>query len=159
MMAQINMLLRIKQNKEEQALRHLQHQRRRVAESARAVDEARAVLDASVRALSSRQDAVYQKILNRRVAMTDIEVANGALMEIDRAHDLLVSATDRAVYVHEQAEAEFVGCLDAHRQAIRSRDKYATLADESRAQFDERQAQREEIEAEESFSSRLRRST
>jgi mannitol-specific phosphotransferase system IIBC component len=157
MMVQIDMLLHIKEKKEEQAARRVQQQRQQLAESSKAVDEAREVLDANAQTLSSRQDAVYRRILNRRVGITDIEVANGALMEIDRGHDLLVAAVNRAVYVQERAAADLAGCLDAHRQATRTRDKYLTLADDLRTQLSEQQMQRDETEVEDMFGSRFKR--
>lgn len=154
MIGQMQVLLRLKTMKEEQALRALQAKRRQVAEGEAAEARARAVVAASAATLAAREDAIYDTILGRVVDLAGLDDTRGAMVQLEKGHARLTDAVERAAHTLHRLKGELDGVAQSHRAATRVRDKYTLLRDDLRdAAWAEAEA-REENEVEELFGTR-----
>jgi type III secretion system (T3SS) protein YscO len=158
MIRQLRVLLRVKELKEEQAFRAVHIKRREVSEAAAAIELAREKVRENAATLPAREDAIYRGIIGRVVDYDEIEDAKNEMVEIEREHARLVDTVERATHVHARLERELAGVVEAHRKAARERDKYDVLTEEVGSEVRAQAAHREEIEIEDIFSTRRRRS-
>ncbi len=157
MIAQITVLLRVKQLKEEQAFRTMNAKRQQVAEAKAVVDAARIRMEKSAATLPAREDAIYEEILRRVVGLTAIDEAKARVVTLEKEHARLVDAHERAVHIHAKLDQELQAAVQAYRKTLKDRDKYVILTDELRAEHNAQLSQREETEIEDIFSTRRRR--
>ena len=157
MIAQISVLLRVKQLKEEQAFRVMNAKRQQVAEALAAVDAARIRREESAATLPAREDAIYDEILRRVVGLTAIDDAKARVVVLEKEHAKLIDAHERAAHIHAKLVQELQVAVQAYRKTVKDRDKYMILTDELRAAHDAQLSQREEAEVEDIFSTRRRR--
>jgi hypothetical protein len=158
MIRQLRVLLRVKELKEEQAFRAVHVKRREVTDAASAIEIAREKVRENAATLPAREDAIYRGIIGRVVDYDEIEDAKNEMVEIEREHARLVDTVERATHVHARLERELASAVEAHRKATKERDKYDVLTEEVSSEFRAQAAHREEIEIEDIFSTRRRKS-
>lgn len=159
MIEQLKLLLRLKELKEDRALRAVSTKRIEVSAALAELDRAKGHVRDSERTLPEREDAIYEPIIGRVIDHDKIEETKGLLWQLENQHAKLVDASERAVHVHARLDRQLKDAVAAHRQSMKERDKYSlltgTIGDEVRGQA----AYRDEIEIEDMFSSRSRRPT
>lgn len=158
MIDQLKVLLRVKEVKEQQALRALNAKRRQLAEAKLAVETARAQMRASAATLSAREDAIYHTIMSHVVGLDEIEETKGRVQQLEAEHGKLVDAVERAIHVRDRLEKELADLIEVYRKTVKDRDKYVVLTNELAAELNAKAAERDEIEVEDLFGSRRRRS-
>jgi Type III secretion protein YscO len=149
-------LLRVKQLKEEQALKDAKAKREAAARAAEATEAARKKARASAATLEERQDAVYRNIIGRVIKLDDIEDTKGRVVQIEKEHGKLVDAETRCAHVQAEAETARDTAAQRHRQSVKDVDKYVLLADGERAEALASEENREEIEIEDLFGTNRR---
>lgn len=157
MKKQIEMLLRVKQLKEEQAFRQVNVKRQQLTVARRQLEAAEEAIRASAEALPAREAAIWAEVMRRIIALTDIDTVKARIKALQDAHQRLVDAGARARHVLARAEKELADALEAHRHALRARDKYVVLRDDVVAEFLALLDHKEEAEIEDLFSSPRRR--
>ncbi|PDT90823.1 hypothetical protein CO669_07560 [Bradyrhizobium sp. Y36] len=157
MIEQLKLLLRLKELKEDRALRAVNTKRIEVSSALAELDRAKGHVSESKRTLPEREDAIYEPIIGRIIDHDEIEETKGRLWQLENQHARLVDASDRAAHVHARLERQLKDAVIVHRQSMKERDKYSiltgTIGDELRGEA----TYREEIEIEDVFSSRSRR--
>jgi Type III secretion protein YscO len=148
MMERLKLLLRIKDLREEQALRRVNAKRREVLEAEAALREARRAVRESAATLPDREDAVFKPIIQRVVGFDDVEQAKANLRVLQREHTKFVDNAERTAHVEKRLQKQLAEAVVAHQHAIGERDKYATLTDEAVSQWRSELDYREEVEIE-----------
>lgn len=157
MMNQIKTLLRVKQLKEEQAFRTVNVKRQQVVVARQQLQAAEQAIAASAAELPAKEAAVWAEIMRRVIALDDIDTVKLKIKSLQDAHQRLVDAGARARHVLARAETELSEAVAAHKQALKTRDKYIVLRDDAVAEFQALQDQKEEAEVEDLFSTPRRR--
>jgi GAF domain-containing protein len=155
---QLKVLRRVKELREGRAFRALNAKRHEVMEARREIELARETVRENAAALPIREDAIYRGIIGRVIGYEKIEEANGEMQVLERQHAKLLDAVERAVHVHARLEKQLAEAVQAHRKAVKDRDKYVIVTDEVSAGLHAEAAHREEIEVEDIFGARRRRS-
>jgi hypothetical protein len=157
MIAQMKVLLRIKELKEEQAFRTMTAKRTQVAEALAKLEAAREQVRESAATLPAREDAIYREILRRVVDLDAIEDTKGKVVALEKEHAKLVDAQERAHHIHVGLEKELQDAIQAWRNTVKGRDKYVILTDGLSAELRAQLEHREEAEVEDIFTTRRRR--
>lgn len=156
MIGQLKILLRVKQLKEEQALRTMQKKRQELREAQVALDEKRAIVDESRRTLPAREDAIYAEIIGKRTDLGGIDETKGKVLRLEADHQRLVDEAERARHVMLRIEGELDAATKAYQKALKDRDKYVILTEEVTTAIAAELGLAEENEIEDLFSRRGR---
>ncbi|MBR0988364.1 type III secretion system stalk subunit SctO [Bradyrhizobium liaoningense] len=157
MIEQLKLLLRLKELKQDRALRAVNTKRIEASAALTELGRAQSHVSDSERTLPEREDAIYEPIIGRVIGHDEIEETKGRLWQLESQHARLVDASERAVHVHARLERQLKDAVAAHRQSMKERDKYSMLTDTVRDQVRSEATYRDEIEIEDMFSSRRRR--
>ena len=154
MIGQMQVLLRLKTMKEEQALRALQAKRRQVADGESAMERVQRIVAESEATLEAREDALYEGILGQVVGLDALDDTRGAVVDLEKGHARLTDAAERAAHTLHRLNGELETSVQTHRAATRVRDKYTIIRDDLRGQAEMEATAKEENEVEELFSKR-----
>jgi Type III secretion protein YscO len=157
MIAQLRVLLRVKELKEEKAFRAVNARRREVSEALTVMENARTAMVENAATIPAREDAIYREIMGRTVTFDEIDETKGKMQLIENEHAKLADAAQRAAHVHSRLEKQLALAVETHRQAVKDRDKYLILTEEVSTGLSNLTSQREETEVEDLFSTRRRR--
>jgi hypothetical protein len=153
----LNVLLRIKELKEERALRAVIVKQREVAEALSALESARNVAQKDAATLPSREDAIYHPIIGHVVSYDAIEDTKTKVQLLEKGHAKLVDAFERAAHVHARLKQQLTEAIQVHHKTVIDRDKYIVLNEEVTTENNVKLAYREEVEFEDIFNTRHRR--
>ena len=151
MIGQMQVLLRVKDLKQDQALRTVRTKRGQVEVAKLATERARDVVTESAATLPAREDAIYQDILGQVVDLAAIDATRGRVVVLEAEHGRLKDALERANHVERRLEGELDTATLHYRAAVKVRDKYAIVTDEMKAEADAVANAKEEIEIEDLF--------
>jgi len=154
MIGQLTTLLRVKQLKEQQAFRVVNVKRAELAQADQAVDQARAIVQESASTLDARCDAIFRELIGRDIEVDEVDIAKGKVLQIEKDHQKLVDAMERAIHVRARVASELDAAILAHRQATKAKDKYVIIRDEVSREFNDMMNLREETEIEDMFGTR-----
>jgi hypothetical protein len=152
MIGQLKTLLRVKQLKEDQALRTMQKKRQDLRDAQIAVDERRGVMEESRRTLRAREDAIYQEIIGTRTNVDGIEETKAKVLRLEADHQILVDDVERARHVMMRIEKELQEATNIYNKCVKDRDKYQILTTEVGATIAAELGLAEENEIEDLFS-------
>jgi ribosomal protein L17 len=153
----LNVLLRIKNLKEERALRTVHIKRREVAEALSSLENSRSSVKQSAATLPAREDAIYRPIIGQIVNNDTIDDTKAKVQLLEKGHAKLIDTAERAAHVHARLEKQLTDAVKAHRKTVIERDKYVVLNEEFTAENNVKTTYREEIEFEDIFNTRHRR--
>ncbi|WP_294641445.1 YscO family type III secretion system apparatus protein [uncultured Aureimonas sp.] len=151
MIGQMRTLLKVKDLKQEQALRELQRRRSALAEAEARRTLAQEEEAESRRTLDAREDAIYAGIIGRVVNLDVIDDTKGSAEKLRRGHGILQDVCERAVHVEVRMRDETERQGEIYRAALRVRDKYTILTERMTAEQEAERAYAEESEIEELF--------
>ncbi|MEJ1160537.1 type III secretion system stalk subunit SctO [Prosthecomicrobium sp. N25] len=151
MIGQLKVLLRVKTLKLDQAFRVMQAKRAQLEDAKAATAAARAIVEESRRTLPARIDAAYAAIIGSVVDLGRIDDVKGAVLALEQAHADLVDDLARAEHVEKRIAGELEEATRRYRQATKDRDKYGILTDELAQEIASGEAAREEVEIEDLF--------
>jgi hypothetical protein len=156
MKSPLTVLLRVKKLKEEQALKDANAKREAASRAAEETARAEVKVKESRSTLSSREDCEYQRIIGQVVTLVDIDDTKARVVQIQKGHQKLVDAKERADHVQAEADAAREASIALHRRSLRSVDTYVLLTDRETAAREEEAERREELEIEDLFSTNRR---
>jgi type III secretion system (T3SS) protein YscO len=152
----LSTLLRVKRLKEQNAEREARAKREAEARAQAEAERAKAMVRESKATLADRKDAIYGKIIGQVVNLDKIESTKAEEVQEEKRHQKLEDEQTRRAHLHQEA-AETRKAADLHLRSTRiAVEKYKTLTELTQAEQDAVQELREEIEIEESFSTRRR---
>ena len=157
MIKQMTTLLRVKQLKEEQAFRAVNAKRAQVAAAKTELEAARRLVAESAATLPMRENAIWAEIMLKVIDLGDVDTVKGRVVALEREHEKLVNAAERAAHVLARLETELSEAVEAHRQAMKNRDKYVELTDQMKTEHAALVEFKEEAEVEDLFSTRRKR--
>lgn len=152
MIGQMKTLLRVKELKEEQALRAMQVKRQEVDVAQRQRVSAEAEVAESAATLPARETAIYAEILGAIVDQDEIDRIKGRVVQLDKAHTILKDAAERCRHVEHRLEGELETRTLAYRHAQKTRDKFQIVTDDLVLAAAVEAEHKEEIEVEDLFS-------
>lgn len=152
MIGQMKTLLRVKELKEEQALRAMQVKRQEVDAAQRQRVSAEAEVAESAATLPARETAIYAEILGAIVDQDEIDRIKGRVVQLDKAHTILKDAAERCRHVEHRLEGELETLTLAYRNAQKKRDKFQIVTDDLVLAAAVEAEHKEEIEVEDLFS-------
>ena len=156
MIRKIARLLKIKEMREQEALRLLQIKRRALADAETARAEAVSIRDESSRTYPDREQAVYDTVMGRVVEQDAVEDMKAALVRLAEAHQELEDEVTRMDHVVDRFRRELRAAREAHAAAVRAKEKYVFLHGHVRDIALAEAEAREEGEVEELFSKPMR---
>ncbi len=159
MIPKLRRLLKIKDMKEQEALRLLQAKRRALSAVERELEQAVADCAESARTYPEREEAVYDQIMRRVVDQGEIDDMKGDLVKLEQAHQEFVDAVTRMRHVVERTRNEVEAAKRSHATTIRVRDKYIHLVATAVAEKTAEDDAREENEIEELFAKPMKKIT
>jgi hypothetical protein len=150
-------LRRIKQLKQDRALRALRLKRAEVDEATAATQLAHEMVQASAATLPDREDAIYAPVLGRVIDLGEVDETRGKVVQLEKEHALLQNDWERAVHIQHRLEAELEVVSARYRETTKAHDKYIIITDEMKIVLDETANAREEAEIEDIFARPRRR--
>jgi hypothetical protein len=154
MMDQLKVLRRIKDLREQQALRLVNAKRRETMAAEAVLSDARKTVSQSAATLPTREDAIYRPILRQVVGFDDVEEAKANVQALQTSHSKLIDNAERAEHVRKRVQKQLDEAIAAHRKAIAEQDKYTILADEVTSEWRSRMDHQAELEIEDLLISR-----
>jgi len=154
MIAQLKVLLRVKNLKLDQALRAMLVKRQQHEAAVAATARARAALAESEATYAAREDAIYTEILRMVVDQGEVDETRGRVVQLEKDHMALKDDVERALHVEARVESELDAAVARYNHAMRVRDKFAIITDDVKRELEAVQEAREEIEIEDLFSKR-----
>lgn len=151
MIAQLKMLLRVKELKHDQALRAMQAKRQELDAARSAVLLAKARVEESASTYEAREDAIYAEVLGHVIDMDDVDATQGRVVQLEKDHTQLKDALERAIHVEARIEKELEEATAAYAAAVRKRDKFALLKSDAQHTLDAAAEYKEEAEVEDIF--------
>lgn len=152
MIRQMKILLRVKELKEERALRAMQAKRQQfdAAQQQRIGAEADVVESAAT--IPSRETAIYAEILGEIVDQSEIDRIKGRIVQLEKEHNALKDAAERCRHVEHRLEGELETLTLAFRYAQKKRDKFQIVTDDLVLAAAVEAEHKEEVEVEDLFS-------
>jgi hypothetical protein len=154
----LQVLLKIKRLKEEQALKHLAAMRKAAEIAAQERERARAREAESARSLPVREDAVYRKVLGETISLGRLDETRGEIALLERSHQALRDESERAIHVEARALDRVEQARKARLDQQRQVDKYVIITDLRAAEAAAAEESAEEAEVEDQLSRPRRRS-
>ena len=151
MIPQMMTLLRVKELKQDQALRVMRAKRSQTEEAKTATERAHDVVEQSAATMPSREDAIYAEVIGKVIDLGEIDETRGRVVQLEKEHSRLKDAWERARHVEARLEKELETATDTYRQSTKVKDKYAILTDTLKREVEEIANQREEAEVEDLF--------
>lgn len=148
MMEQLKVLRRIKDLREQQALRLVIGKRREVMEATEVLSAARSAVSQSETTMPTREEAIFQPIIGQTVGFDDVDQAKADVQTLQKNHSMLMDNAERAEHVQKRVRKQLQEAIAAHRKALAQQDKYAILQEEVTSQWRSRMDQQAEIEIE-----------
>ncbi|MDO1583185.1 type III secretion system stalk subunit SctO [Rhizobium oryzicola] len=152
MIGQMKILLHVKTLKQEQAFRHLQSCRRALYEAEHAHHAAVKAVEESQRTLPARENAIFETIFGRTVALGEIDEIKARVATLHAKHQILVDERERTAHVEARVRRERDEAADAFRKATKVTDKYDVITQDLVTAQAEALTAREEGETEDMFS-------
>ena len=152
MIAQFKVLLKVKQLREDKALRELQKKRSEVRAAEEKITTLTAEVAESKRMLPIREAELYDTILNQVVGLVDVDGVKERVHGLLQDHQLIVDRLDRARHVLKRLEEELVAVKAAYQKALREKDKFTMMTEELEAEAAAEATAKEETEIEDLFS-------
>ena len=152
MTKRLRTLLKIKERKEDEALRKMQLCRRELFEAEEDLRNAIRVERESLRTYPAREDAIYGTIMGVLVKQEKIDEMKGKLTALAREHQELVDEVTRMQQVVARRKSELANAIERYNKARRVKEKYVLILDRMVAEALLAQDMREESEVEELFS-------
>ncbi len=156
MIRKIARLLKIKDMREQEALRLVQVKRRALREAEAELDRAVEIRDESVRSYPEREQAVYDTVMGRIVAQDAVEDMKAGLVRLAETHQEVVDEVTRMEHVVARFRRELSDAREAHAAAVRAKEKYVFLHGHVRDLMLAEAEAREEGEVEELFAKPMR---
>jgi hypothetical protein len=150
-------LLKIKEMREQDALRLVQLKRRALTEAEAERDEAVRIRDESERTYPEREQAVYDTVMGRVVAQDAVEDMKAALVRLAESRQELEDEVTRMNHVVERFRRELQEARALHAAAVRAKEKYVFLHGHVRDLMLAETEAREEGEVEELFAKPMRK--
>jgi hypothetical protein len=152
MIRQMKVLLRIKELKEERALRAMQAKRQQFVAAQQQRIGAEAAVAESAATMPGRETAIYAEILGEVVDQGEIDRIKGRIVQLEKEHNALKDVAERCRHVEHRLEGELEALTLAFRFAQKKRDKFRIVTDEL-VEADAAEAEhKEEVEVEDLFS-------
>lgn len=151
MIAQMIVLLRVKELKQDQAFRAMRAKRNQVEDAARATEQARALVEESAATLAAREDAIYAEVLGRVIDLGGVDEARGKVVQLEKEHQRLKDALERAAHIQARLESELEAAVELYRQCTKVHDKYIIITDEMKRELEEAVNVKEEAEVEDLY--------
>ncbi|WP_378940848.1 YscO family type III secretion system apparatus protein [Mesorhizobium sp. ANAO-SY3R2] len=148
----MKMLLRVKELKEEQAMRAMQAKRQQFDSAQRQRVSAEADVTESAATLPSRENAIYAEILGKIVDQDEIDQTKGRVVQLEKEHGALKDIAERCRHVEHRLEGELESATLAYRYAQKKRDKFQIVTDDLVSAAAVEAEHREEVEVEDLFS-------
>ena len=152
MIKKIKRLLRVKELKEEAALRVVQTRRREVIDAENALQKAMDVRDQSAKTYDARETRIYDEIMGLVIGQLKIDDTKANVLALAKQHQELIDDVTRMEHVVDGRKAELLKALETHASAVKIRDKYVFLKDKMVSEALAESEAREESEIEELFS-------
>jgi hypothetical protein len=152
MIAQMKVLLRVKDLKLEQAERAMQAKRAQRDAARLEREQAAETVEESARTYAAREDAIYDDIMGREIGQDVVDETRGRVVQLEKAHAALKDELDRALHVEARLEQELVTATAAFFAAQRARDKFTIITDDLKQALNALVEGREEVEVEDLFS-------
>jgi hypothetical protein len=152
MIKKIKRLLRVKELKEEEALRLVQARRRELAEAEKALLEAIDVRDQSAKTYDARETRIYDQIMGLVIGQLKIDDTKAQVLALAKQHQELVDDVTRMEHVVDGRKAELAKAVENHASCVKIRDKYVFLKDKMVSEALAESEAKEESEIEELFS-------
>lgn len=154
MMEQLKVLRRIKDLKEEQALRVVNARRREAIEAEAALSAARNAVNRSETTLPIRENAIFQPIIGHVVSFGDVEQTKADAQALQTDHSRLIDVAERAQHIQKRLQKQLHEAIAAHRKTLADQHKYTILTEDVTARWRSQLDYREEIEIEDLLISR-----
>lgn len=148
------MLRHVKELKEERLLRELQAKKRQVLEAGEIVLEKRHLVEESLATFDLREKKIYDKILEKVVGVDAIEQTKEDVKSLQREHQRLEDALQRALHIKKRLETELQEVRKAHAHSMAVREKYVEMTRKLKEEADAETERKEEVEIEDIFSTR-----
>ena len=152
MIRQMKVLLRVKELKEERALRAMQAKRQQFAAAQQQRIGAEADVAESAATIPSRETAIYAEILGEIVDQAEIDRIKGRIVQLEKEHNALKDVAERCRHVEHRLEGELETLTVAFRFAQKKRDKFQIVTDELVLEAAVEAEHKEEVEVEDLFS-------
>ncbi len=152
MIKKIKRLLRVKELKEEEALRLVQAKRRELLAAETALSDAIDTRDASAKTYDARETLIYNEIMGLVIGQLKIDDTKAQVLALARQHQELVDDVTRMEHVVDGRKAELAKAVENHASSMKIRDKYIFLKDKMVSEALAEGEAREESEIEELFS-------
>lgn len=157
MIKKVSRLLRIKEIKEEEALRALQLKRHELSKAEADLVRSQEEVDESKRTYEMREDAIYQAIIGETIQQNDIDKTKARVVALANEHQGLIDKMTRMIHVVERIKGEVAKAVDHHARCVRVKDKYVHLRKTMLEQKLIEETAREDNEIEELFAKPIRR--
>lgn len=157
MIGQMKALLRIKELKQEQALKAMRAAKAQLERAREATQRAFEAAEAFRVTIPAREQAAYDKVLRRIVNLDGLDDVRAEIVGIEKEHTALRDEWDRARQIEARRQEERDAAGAAYRAAVRNRDKYITITETMQTEAEEEAALREETEIEDLFARPARR--
>jgi hypothetical protein len=157
MIKKISRLLRIKEIKEEEALRALQAKRRELSNAELDKVKAEEAVAESKRTYEAREDAIYQQILGATIKQNAIDDTKAKVVALAGEHQALIDDVTRMIHVIERLKGEVRQAVEHHARCVRIKDKYVHLRSKMLEQKLMEETAREDGEIEELFAKPIRK--
>jgi hypothetical protein len=151
MIGQMIVLLRVKELKQDQAFRAMRAKRTELEEATLVTQQADARVRESEATLEAREDAIYAEVLGQVVDLGGVDETRGKVVQLEKDHERLKDALERAAHVQARLEAEYEKVYDHYRQCLKVRDKYVIITDEMKKEVEETANAKEETEVEDLY--------
>ena len=152
MIEQFDTLTRVKQLREDRALRALRTKQSQVENAKAKEAEHRAVIEDSAAALPGKIKKIYDQIMGQIVDLTDIDATKEEVRKARLAHQALEDDLERFVQIRLRLEDELHKARLAYQTTQRETEKFSNLASDLKAEAARQDEARAEIEIEELFS-------
>lgn len=147
-------LHRLKEQKQEFALKAVEAMRRNVDRARVELAAAQDALHASTASYGRQVDALYAPILGTTTVLAAIEDVEGKIAELDLEHEKLADNVHDAADHLEDLEEQLKDLSAAYAEAARATDKFHQLLEGIAIEARKEDERLEEIEIEEGFTSR-----
>jgi tetratricopeptide (TPR) repeat protein len=144
-------LLKIKERKEDEALRNVQLRRRALSEAEEDLLKAIEAERESLRTYPAREDAIYDSIMGVLVKQEKIDEMKSKLAALARQHQELVDDVTRMQQVVARRKSELAEAIEQYNKARRVKEKYVLILEKMATEALLAEDMREEGEVEELF--------
>ncbi len=152
MIEQFDTLTRVKQLREDRALRALRTKQSQLENAKAKEAKHRAVIEDSAASLPAKIKQIYDQIMGQIVDLTDIDATKEEARKARLAHQALEDELERFVQIRLRLEDELHKARLAYQTTQRETEKFSNLASDLKAEAARQDEARAEIEIEELFS-------